>query len=325
MKTVLWKRFNIELENDQINDFIKNSISYLKIDVKEKKILFLLNSIKNTKKNTEKILSSIIDSIANYQVLNYYKILTSINSKETININNKGINISSLAEERYLKINKHDILKNYNYNRELMLSKHYLPTSFFDFDFLIPITIFDKSEIFNIHGNISSLFWFLPTYTRNEILVKSDKSLMAKSLLELFALIKDKILFSIILFDKDETFITLSDDAISGDAFSSALIGTKAFSVNTTKIGNKLNLGIGDIMKLYIAEDKFCNPLQIIKRKRTNTLPKINSNTCTLCNICLNNCPLSAIFELNKKLYFNYNKCNKCYYCIELCPSQSIQ
>jgi uncharacterized protein (DUF362 family)/Pyruvate/2-oxoacid:ferredoxin oxidoreductase delta subunit len=44
---------------------------------------------------------------------------------------------------------------------------------------------------------------------------------------------------------------------------------------------------------------------------------------CTLCRVCLESCPVQAIF-LDGKMKIDYNKCIKCMCCHELCPYHAI-
>jgi uncharacterized protein (DUF362 family)/NAD-dependent dihydropyrimidine dehydrogenase PreA subunit len=52
--------------------------------------------------------------------------------------------------------------------------------------------------------------------------------------------------------------------------------------------------------------------------------PKINSNICKNCNVCVKVCPAGALLESQKKPVFDYKKCIRCYCCQEMCPEGAI-
>lgn len=52
--------------------------------------------------------------------------------------------------------------------------------------------------------------------------------------------------------------------------------------------------------------------------------PAIDSDTCTMCMVCVRNCPQNVIYESDGRLEFDYDHCIKCMCCHELCPHKSV-
>jgi NAD-dependent dihydropyrimidine dehydrogenase PreA subunit len=325
VKTVLWKRISEDKDRLLISEFISDAIKYFDLKIKDKKILIILDNLNQINENTDTKILLIVKAIMNCVTQNDFKILILSKKQEIIRkLQSEKYDTITLENETYyqlVRINDDNI--NYNQINQSLLSKHYIPQTFKDADFIIPITLFDKSAVFGIHGILASLFNVLPSYSKNEILIKDNKNIAAKALMEIYSRFKEKILFSVILFDSSESFIALSDDPISVDAFSSALVGIRALSIKTTSIANKLNIGSGDILRINIVGDRFQKPLYLMGREFKTHL-KINYKECNLCKLCIDKCPLSAIYFEKNQVMFN-NKCNNCFLCIEICPNSSIQ
>ena len=64
------------------------------------------------------------------------------------------------------------------------------------------------------------------------------------------------------------------------------------------------------------------NPVNYKIYKMENKI-KIN-NKCQKTNNCQVFCPEDAFFELNKKLFINEYRCTLCEVCIQTCPSSAI-
>src|SRR3989344_5456583 len=46
----------------------------------------------------------------------------------------------------------------------------------------------------------------------------------------------------------------------------------------------------------------------------------INQEKCIACSVCIENCPVNAIFYINKKAFIDKEKCINCAKCIAVCP-----
>ncbi len=54
-------------------------------------------------------------------------------------------------------------------------------------------------------------------------------------------------------------------------------------------------------------------------------MPWINQNKCTGCEICFNQCPVSAIFMEYGKANIDMDKCIRCGKCHNICPQDAIR
>jgi NAD-dependent dihydropyrimidine dehydrogenase PreA subunit len=56
----------------------------------------------------------------------------------------------------------------------------------------------------------------------------------------------------------------------------------------------------------------------------TKDFPKVNSDICTGCGICIDNCPMEAIELVNGVAFIDGKKCNNCHQCENDCPVEAI-
>ena len=52
--------------------------------------------------------------------------------------------------------------------------------------------------------------------------------------------------------------------------------------------------------------------------------PKIDTDTCQLCDACVNNCPQKTMSNKNGKIVIDYSQCISCFCCREVCPYAAI-
>ncbi|MDY6967806.1 MAG: 4Fe-4S binding protein, partial [Spirochaetota bacterium] len=57
---------------------------------------------------------------------------------------------------------------------------------------------------------------------------------------------------------------------------------------------------------------------------RINCVPKVITERCKLCQICIEHCPVDAMQISEDFPYANRDKCISCYCCQELCPEDAI-
>ena len=48
-------------------------------------------------------------------------------------------------------------------------------------------------------------------------------------------------------------------------------------------------------------------------------------DSCTLCGLCVKNCPVAAIRDGNNRKKINHNMCIECGICETVCPSNAIE
>ncbi len=328
MKTVIWELFDKEDKNINFTPFLERALNVLDLSIEREEILFTVDTTNLETVVQKREVINLIRGLSDILNKNKIIILTS-QSDEVINSNTLGseFEVKSIFEDGFCLVEhkrKIEKFSDYKTQKPFFLSKFYFPKSIVDAKFIVPINMFDTSPIFGIKGVVSSFFWFLPTYTRSEILILENIINRSTALLEAFSEISKRIIFAVNLLLNEVNMATISEDSVATDAFTSALVGIKALSIPITKIANKKKLGTGDIMRLIISGEKFSKPVTFLERKEVDKSVTINSAKCNLCMKCLDFCPLGAIIIDEENLCINNDKCNKCAYCIEICPLKAI-
>lgn len=149
---------------------------------------------------------------------------------------------------------------------------------------------------------------------------------------------------------KKTGLIIASADGVALDSVASSIIGYDPLEIPTTKIAMGLGLGEGNIDKInilgtalkdavvpnfirvrnaYLLSKKIPAVLLNIMKFVMNSIsikPSINSNKCTACQTCVNNCPAKCITVRKGELYkIDHKKCITCFCCHELCPEKAIE
>ncbi len=52
--------------------------------------------------------------------------------------------------------------------------------------------------------------------------------------------------------------------------------------------------------------------------------PKVNSEICTGCGICIDSCTMEAIELVDDVAFIDTAKCNNCKICVDDCPNEAI-
>lgn len=328
MTVVRWESFDREDEKFiDFSPFIEKASQELDLSIKNEEILFTIDTI-NLKPDSKIEVVNLIETLSNLLKYNKMRILIS-QDDEIINTKtfHNNLEVSSVSKDGFYQIKherKIEKLTDYKTQKPFLLSMFYLPKSIIEAKFLIPINIFDTSAIFGIKGVISTFFWFLPTYTRSEILIHKNINNRSTALLEVFSEVNKRIIFAINLLIAEKKAVVISKDVVSVDAFTSALSGIKALSIPLTKIAYKEKLGMGDIMKLSVCGEKFTKPATILQVREIDESVIIDFSKCNRCLKCVDACPFGAISLKEDILLINRNKCNKCAYCIEVCPTGAL-
>lgn len=205
------------------------------------------------------------------------------------------------------------------------LSQRYLPKSLMESDYIIPITILGSDAIFDFHGTLASLFWVLPSYTRNEILIQENYQLRCLSFLEIASQITSKVHCAINLntsFEKH--FLVTSQNVISADAVASYLFGTPVSKNKLLVYADKKGFGNSIVSRLMIYGDKLEKPTNPIETYGENYSIGIQKDICTLCGDCETFCPLHAMYIKEDHLFWNPADCTHCGYCISICPEEAL-
>lgn len=328
MKTVIWELLDKDDNGINFTPFLERASNVLDLSIEREEVLLTVDTTNLNTIDQKISVISLIKDLACMLNKNKISIITSQND-EMINSNilDNEIEVRSIFEDGFCLVEHKRKIENfsdYKTQKPFLLSKYYLPNSILDAKFIVPINMFDASPIFGIKGVVSSFFWFLPTYTRNEILIHEGIINRSTALLEVFSEINKKIIFSVNLLLCNTSVAVISEDSVAADAFTSALAGIKALSIPITKIANKQKLGTGDIMRLIVSGEKFSKPVTFLNKREVNKSITIDSSKCNLCMKCLDVCPFGAIVINKDNLLISKDKCNKCAYCIEVCPLEAI-
>jgi len=68
----------------------------------------------------------------------------------------------------------------------------------------------------------------------------------------------------------------------------------------------------------------FLNGELLRSEAKMKMIPHWDSNTCTLCNQCVEICNFHALLSLGNEILIFPNLCHSCYACSELCPTHSL-
>jgi len=139
-------------------------------------------------------------------------------------------------------------------------------------------------------------------------------------------------------------FLAASSSGFAVDTFAAAALGFRPDEVRTNLLGAQLSLGPAGLDELELKGidgpaptlplGKFSLPSNRLMRRlprpllaflgeRTWIRPAVDKAKCTGCEVCADNCPLSAIV-MDKYPRFDYDACINCWCCAESCPHDAI-
>jgi ferredoxin len=205
----------------------------------------------------------------------------------------------------------------------------YWPEAMVDADLIIPINLFGSSSVFTIHSTIASMFYALPSSCQSLILVQANLRYRSQMLLEHLQPLVPKITLAALFDDKEEGYVSLANDFVSIDSFSSALAGFRALQVPLNRFAHQRRWGNGDIVKINLIGPSFRKPLKNLSQKNLfdfkSSLVCLESK-CIQCNQCVLSCPFMAWKKTDCRSYlWNPAKCHYCGHCIDFCPSSAVQ
>jgi NAD-dependent dihydropyrimidine dehydrogenase PreA subunit len=205
------------------------------------------------------------------------------------------------------------------------LSGRYISNSIAEADYLLSITFLEEDPIFSLHGSTSSNFWFLPTYTKNEILIQENLQGRCLSLLEATApFISNIHCFVNIFSSPSDSFMVLSQNTISADAVSGSLCNIPSSKNKLIGLADKKGFGTSVLSHMTIYGDRIKKPIVFFENGGENYSLGIRKDQCSLCEDCVVFCPLHAIYIQNQHLFWDSKKCNRCGYCISICSQSAL-
>jgi uncharacterized protein (DUF362 family)/Pyruvate/2-oxoacid:ferredoxin oxidoreductase delta subunit len=141
---------------------------------------------------------------------------------------------------------------------------------------------------------------------------------------------------------RDIGLILASDNAVALDAVMAAMMGLEPGRLRFLQKAKEKGLGDYDLAGIEIIGQM--NPLpdfklpplggeailsndhiQAMFHKRTQLQPQVDSDLCTSCGTCINQCPVSALYLNQDGLpQVNADTCITCFCCQEMCPEKAI-
>lgn len=135
-----------------------------------------------------------------------------------------------------------------------------------------------------------------------------------------------------------------STDSVALDVVVSEVVGYRFEDVPTNVAAAKRGLA-GGFQDLEIAGEDldeirvsdFAKPitrgvvrgvppfLKYLLKDISSPKPVSNESRCTLCRVCVDNCPSQAMRVEKERVLIDYQECIRCYCCHELCPEGAIE
>jgi len=233
--------------------------------------------------------------------------------------------------------------------------KYYLSSYAFDCDFVISLPKLKTHVLTNYTGAIKNCYGFVPGFRKADYHKQNpDVNSFSKVVVDIFSLVKPGlfIMDAGLAMDGEGPasgnprwlgYLMASEDGVALDSAAASLILDGRRRVMTTEFAAARGIGIADLSEITRLGKAFTNgaisdfklpanaymkfiPSFLVKALEPYlwVRPAINDETCTMCRICLINCPQDVISEDNGKMRFDYDKCIKCMCCHELCPYKSV-
>lgn len=213
----------------------------------------------------------------------------------------------------------------------------YLPVSFADADFLIPVVKMKDSPVSKIGGFANLLLKVVPTITRTEILMHLLDRKFPDALIDVLSIVKEKVIFGLV--DGVEAIVSddidvnkmnvllASDDLLSLDAVFSVLLGFNSSEIDTNRIGDIYGVGAGLLSGVTMYGDDFMQLQKDVKKKlrysmafsRKRLFPRIVVQESSKLDELSQFCPTGAIQEVKPSNYaIAKEKCINCNFCVEI-------
>ena len=276
-------------------------------------------------------------SVVEYLPENIYSILRSY-----------PIEIVSFMREGYVKVQHKKIVigperRGTEHTHRRVLSKLYLPQSYFWANSLVPISKIKLHPFYIFEGVTIGVLSLTPSYTRVESLFYgANLTILGEALSEIISIINEKVklifLEGINIFEGDEikgderklNVLLSSNDLLSIDSVGSVIVGLRP---RENPIFNSIsirNLGENKLTNIEIKGDKFDDLISKVKlptKRKKGFFGKnsfqINKNLCTDCEICVEICPTTCI-DLSSHT-IDLKRCISCFECYLRCPDDAIE
>lgn len=275
-------------------------------------------------------------SVVEYLPENIYSILKSY-----------PIEVVSFMKEGFIKVQHKKIVigpvrRGTEHTHRRVLSKLYLPESYFWASSLVSISKIKLHPFYIFEGATIGILSLTPSYTKVESLFYgANLTILGEALSEIISIINEKIklifLEGLTIFEGDEirgnkkdlNVLLSSNDILSIDSVGSVLLGLRPKENPIFNSISLRNLGENKLTNIEIRGDKFDNLIKKAKeptKRKTSLFGKnkfsIDKNLCTDCEICTEICPTSCIDLSNHSI--DIKRCISCFECYLRCPEHAI-
>jgi len=241
-------------------------------------------------------------------------------------------------------------IKNRKYTPEVIISK-----VVFSYDVIINVPKLKTHNLVLFTGAIKNLYGCVPGVRKTEYHKKAiNPTNFSQLLVDIFSIIKPQLCIMDAIVGMDGQgpsagrlvnigAILASNDMVAIDSVSCRIFGYKPDDIPTNKIAYLQGLGEMNLNKIEILGEKLENIFYKNPKRPSNAIvrnipqfiidilgkfvwvrPKINTEKCTICKICVNNCPMKTIVIKNKYPVIEYKNCINCMCCHELCNYEAI-
>ena len=233
--------------------------------------------------------------------------------------------------------------------------RYYLSKYAFDVDFIISLPKLKTHVLTNYTGAIKNCYGFIPGLRKTDYHKKNpDVRSFSKVVVDIFSLVKPGlfIMDGGMAMEGDGPasgkprwlgYLFASTDGVAMDSSVISILGVGKKKIWPTEIAGQRGLGCADspsidrrgpafdngvISDFKMPSNAYMNFIPSFAVKMLEPYfwvrPAIDHVSCTMCKVCLDNCPLNVIFEKDGRLEFEYDNCIKCMCCHELCPHKSV-
>jgi uncharacterized protein (DUF362 family)/NAD-dependent dihydropyrimidine dehydrogenase PreA subunit len=342
---------------EKIPDFIDETFFLFKEKpfVNGERVLLYFDGYYDRKKDIstfpdENLIKSLIEKILEFEVNLRVgvPVIEYIDEKIYSILKSYPIEIVSFMREGFVKVQHKKIVvgpqrKYSEHVHRRVLSKLYLPQSYFWANSLVSLSKIKLHPFFSFEGSTVGILSLTPSYTKIETLFYgANLTILGEALSEILSIINEKIklifLDGITIFEGDEikgnkkelNVILSSNDFLSIDSVGSVLVGLRP---RENPIFNSIsirNLGVNKLTEIDIRGEKIDNlikPAKLPTRRKKGIFNKtsflIDKNLCTDCEICTEICPTSCI-DLSNHL-IDKKRCVLCFECYLRCPESAIK